>query len=68
MGRPIGPDLRRRDQNGYSAAWTGKTVNVNRRTHGTRGSYVDGCRCHNCRDAQAAYARDRYAKKKTEAA
>lgn len=31
------------------------------RTHGTRAAYKAGCRCDDCRDAQNAYKRDRYA-------
>ena len=60
MSRPIGPDLRIRDLNGYGVVWTGHPLNIDRRTHGIRSTYVDGCRCHPCRDAQAAYSRARY--------
>ena len=30
-----------------------------RRTHGIRATYVAGCRCDDCRDAEAVYSRTR---------
>lgn len=60
MGRPQGPDDRVRAANGRGVVWTGKTVNVDRRTHGRRSTYTDGCHCDACRDAEAAYSRQRY--------
>lgn len=57
MGRPIGPDLRIRALNGSRTAHGA--------THGTRSTYVyHGCRCDPCRDAEAAYSRLRYRKRK----
>ena len=68
MGRPQGPDHRIRNYNGRGTTYTGKTVNTDRRTHGIRATYKDGCRCDPCRDAQAKYGRERYWKRKQEAA
>lgn len=63
-GRPIGPDHRIRAINGSGVVFTGRTINVDRRTHGIRSTYNGGCRCGACRDAEAAYSRTRYARRR----
>ena len=59
MGRPIGPDRRLRAINPSPYRHGAK--------HGTRSAYVMGCRCDPCRDAEAAYSRARYHKRKAAA-
>lgn len=54
-GRPIGPDIRIRAINGDH-----KLRRLAPEAHGRRSSYVMGCRCDPCRDAEATYSRERY--------
>jgi hypothetical protein len=79
MARPIGPDERRRLLNGRGIVSVPRTgargargdrMNVNPVTwsHGTRSTYNCGCRCDPCRDAEAAYSRQRYARRRKVAA
>ncbi len=57
MARPVGPDTRIRSINGSRTRYGV--------VHGRRGSYVQGCRCDPCRDAEAAYSRARYAARRS---
>lgn len=41
-------------------------VRINARQHGTRTTYVTGCRCEPCKEADRAYHRDYYARRKDE--
>ena len=59
MARPLGPDYRVRNANGRGVRATRslRPLNVTSRTHGLRSTYVDGCCCDQCRDAEAEYSR-----------
>lgn len=41
-------------------------LRINTRQHGTRTMYVTGCRCEPCKEADRAYHRDYYARRKDE--